>query len=316
MTTVLVATDDGVQPFDDGSTGPRELAGRRVCALARRRDDWWAIADGATVLRRDPTGAWTAVATARTDLTCLLPTSDGAWCGTVDGHLLRLFGEAFAVVGGFDAIPGRETWKAVGSRTPYVRSITTTADDRSLLAGVHVGGIARSGNGGSSWKPTIDVQADVHQVRADPADPKLVLAPAAVGLAVSRDGGATWDVTTEELHATYLRAIAFTTTAALVSASEGPSADRSALYRWDTATGGTLTKVEGGLPEWLDGNVDTHALDAHRDAAAFADAGGTVYASSDGGRSWAVLGSDLGHAHAVGVSAAVGVGTLTDTYGG
>jgi len=316
MTGVLVGTDDGVQQFDDGVAGPRELAGRRVHALARRRDDWWAIADGAVVLRRDPTGTWTDVATAGTDLTCLLPTADGAWCGTVDGHLLRLFGEVFTVVGGFDAIAGRETWKAVGSRVPYVRSITTTADDRSLLAGVHVGGIAHSGNGGASWKPTIDVDADVHEVRADPGDAKLVLAPAAVGLAVSRDGGASWDVTTEGLHATYLRAVAFTTDAALVSASEGPFADRGALYRWDVTTGGPLTKAEDGLPEWLDGNIETGALDAHRETAAFADGSGTVYASSDGGRSWTALASELGHVHAVGITGPVGVGTLGDPYGG
>ena len=303
MALVLVATDTGVAPFVDGAPGPRELIGRPVRSLARKRDDWWAIADASTVVRRDFAGAWTDVATAGTDLTCLLPTADGAWCGTADGHLLRLFGEAFTVVGGFDAIPGRETWKAVGSRVPYVRSITTTADDRALLANVHVGGISRSGNGGASWTPTIDAHADVHEVRADPGDAKLVLAPAAVGLAVSRDGGATWDVTTEGLHATYLRAVAFTTDAALVSASEGPSADRSALYRWDVTTGGPLTKVEDGLPEWLDDNIDTGALDAHRETAAFADGGGTVYASSDGGRSWTALARDLGHVYAVGITA-------------
>lgn len=305
MTTValvLLATDDGVQPFVDGTAGARELAGRRVSALARRRDDWWAIADGTTVATRDANGAWSDVATADTELTCLLPTSDGAWCGTLDGRLLRLLGEAFVPVGGFDAITGRDTWKAVGSRVPYVRSVTGTSDDRALLAGVHVGGIARSGNGGSSWKPTIDVNADVHEVRAHPSDPKLVLAPAAVGLAVSRDGGATWDVTTEGLHATYLRAVAFTTDAALVSASDGPFTDRSALYRWDVANGRPLTKVEDGLPEWLDGNVDTGALDARGEAAAFADDNGTVYASADGGRSWTVLSADLGSVHAIGVN--------------
>jgi len=303
---VLVATGDGVQPFVDAAAGAGELAGRPVRSHARRRDDFWAIADGATVVRRDPTGTWTDVATADISLTCLLPAPGGAWCGTADGHLLRLFGEAFSVVRGFDTMPGRQTWKAVGSRFPYVRSMTTTADDRSLLAGVHVGGIARSGNGGASWKPTIDVRADVHEVRAHPSDPKLVLAPAAVGLAVSRDGGTTWGVTTEGLHVTYLRAVAFTTNAALVSASDGPFADRSALYRWDVDAGGPVTRVEDGLPEWLDGNVDTGALDAHRETAALADDRGTVYASSDHGRSWTVLAQDLGSVNAIGVHASEG----------
>jgi len=303
---VLVATDDGVVPFVDGAAGACELAGRPVGSLARRRGDFWAIADGATAVRRDPTGTWTDVATADVSLTCLLPASEGAWCGTADGRLLRLFGEAFSVVGGFDTIAGRQTWKAVGSRVPYVRSATTTADERSLLASVHVGGIARSGNGGASWKPTIDVRADVHEVRAHPSDPRLVLAPAAVGLAVSRDGGATWDLTTEGFHVKYLRAVAFTTDAALVGASDGPFADRSALYRWDVDAGGPVTRVQGGLPEWLDGNVDTGALDAHRETAALADDGGTVYASWDGARSWTVLAQDLGSVNAIGVHASQG----------
>ena len=70
----------------------------------------------------------------------------------------------------------------MGSNVPYVRSLTETSDHRALLANVHVGGIPRSGNGGASWAPTIDPDADVHQVRAAPTDRSLVLAAAAVGL--------------------------------------------------------------------------------------------------------------------------------------
>jgi hypothetical protein len=186
-----------------------------------------------------------------------------------------------------------------------VRSLTATADDRALLASVHVGGIPRSGNGGSSWKPTIDVEADVHEVRADPDDPQLVLAPAGYGLAVSRDAGVTWAITTEGLHVTYCRAVAFTTDAALVSVSDGPFGRESALYRW-TDDGRPVARVTDSVPEWFAGNIDTGALDAHGETVAFADDGGRVYASADGGRSFTALGSELGHVHAV------GVGTLTD----
>jgi hypothetical protein len=302
MAGVLVATDDGVRPYVEGVACAPELVGHQVSALARRRDEWWAVVDGATVAVRAGDGTWRDVATAATNLRCLLPVADGAWCGTYDGRLLRLLGGALASVPAFDAVDGRETWHAVGSEMPYVRSLTATADDRALLANVHVGGIARSGNGGASWKPTIDVMADVHEVHAHPVDPQLVLAPAAYGLAVSRDGGATWTVTDDGMHAAYSRAVAFTTEAALVSASEGPFADRSALYRWDLANGGPLVRVVDGLPEWLDGNVDTGALDAHREAVAFADDGGTAYVSPDGGRSWSMLAGDLGRVHAVGVA--------------
>lgn len=301
MAEVLLGTDDGVQRVVDGVAGSRELAGRSIRALARRRDDWWAIVRPSTVATRPANGAWNDVATADAELTRLLPTADGAWCGTRDGRLLRLLGDRFTPVPAFDAVDGSDTWKAVGSSVPYVRSLTATSDDRVLLVGVHVGGIPRSGNGGASWKPTIDPDADVHEVRADPADPKLVLAAAAVGLAVSRDGGATWDVTTDGMHSTYSRAVAFTTDAALVSASDGPFTKRGALYRWSVG-GGPLVRVTDGLPEWVDGNIDTGALDARGETAAFADEVGNLYVSTDGGRSWSAVATDLGPITAVGVS--------------
>jgi hypothetical protein len=290
---LLLATDDGVVPFADGCPLARELEGRRVHGLARRGDGWCAIADGDTVTQRDADGTWTDLGRASTSLTCVLPVPRGAWCGTTDGRLLRLHDGAFAAVDGFTQVDGQEAWHAVGSRVPYVRSITETSDHRALLASVHVGGIPRSGNGGASWRPTIDPDADVHQVRAAPHDARLVLAPAAAGLGVSRDGGVTWEIETDGLHATYLRAVAYTDTAALVSACDGPFGEHGALYRWDTSDGGSLTRVGGGLPEWLAGNVDTGMLDADRTVAALADTD-AVYVSDDAAVTWARLATDAG----------------------
>jgi hypothetical protein len=297
---VLVATSDGVVPILDGAAATIELGGQRIHGLARRRDEWWAVSDGHTVVHRDGDGTWTELASADQDLTCVLPAPGGAWCGTGDGGLVRLLDGRLAPSDAFDTVEGRESWHAVGSRVPYVRSLTATSDDRALLASVHVGGIPRSGNGGASWKPTIDPEADVHQVRAHPTDPGLVLAAAAVGLGVSRDGGASWDVTTDGLHATYLRAVAYTQDAALVSACDGPFGKLGALYHWDTLGGGELLRVGDGLPEWLAGNVDTGMLDAHGTVAVFADAE-AIYVSSDGGRIWSALGSDVGDVHGIGV---------------
>lgn len=294
MAFLLVTTDDGVLPFADGRRRPPELVGRHVDALARHRGaDWHAVADHRTVLRRSEDGSWTELGTADARLTCLLPVPGGAWCGTSDGQLLRLHEGTFTPSASFAAVQGRPDWHAVGSRVPYVRSLSATRDDRALLASVHVGGIPRSGNGGATWKPTIDPGADVHEVRAHPSDPSLVLAAAAVGLAVSRDAGTTWEVSTDGLHATYLRAVACTRDAVLVSACDGPFGRRGALYRWDPLDGGPLTRVTAGLPEWLAGNVDTHKLDADGTVAAFADEA-AVYVSVDGAATWSVLdtGSD------------------------
>jgi hypothetical protein len=66
-----------------------------------------------------------------------------------------------------------------------------------LLAYVHVGGIPRSTDGGATWQPTIDIDNDVHEVRAHPRRPDIVMAATAIGLCTSRDRGLTWEVMTE-----------------------------------------------------------------------------------------------------------------------
>ncbi len=46
-------------------------------------------------------------------------------------------------------------------------------------------------DGGSTWQPTIDINSDVHEVRANQADLDIVVAAAAAGLCISRDAEAT-----------------------------------------------------------------------------------------------------------------------------
>jgi hypothetical protein len=286
---LLLGTDDGILAVDESGAVTREHEGAAVSLVRREHHTWWAVADRRVVLRRDD-GAWNEIARVDDDVTALLPVRGGAFLGTADGHLLRLAGSAVALVKGFDAVDGRDAWHAVGSRVPYVRSATTTSDGRALLASVHVGGIPRSGNGGASWKPTIDVEADVHEVRAHRTNPKLVAAAAAVGLCESTDAGVTWTVTTDGLHATYLRAIACTDDAIVTTASDGPFGSKCALYRRplnaDSNRGGLIQRVTAGLPEWLAGIVDTGMLDARGPAVAFADPEGTVFTSTDGSRSF------------------------------
>jgi hypothetical protein len=281
---LLLGTDDGILAVDGSGAVTRELVGAAVTLVRREHDTWWAVADRRAVLRRDD-GSWSEVGRVDDEVTALLPVPGGAFLGTLDGRLLRLAGDAIAPVTGFDAVAGRETWHAVGSPVPYVRSATTTSDGRALLASVHVGGIPRSGNGGASWKPTIDVETDVHEVRAHASDPKLVVAAAAVGLCVSTDAGVTWAVTTDGLHATYLRAIACTDDAIVATASDGPFGSACALYR-RPLDADLIERVTAGLPEWLAGIVDTGMLDARGPAVAFADPEGGVFTSTDGARSF------------------------------
>src|SRR5213079_2923993 len=65
---------------------------------------------------------------------------------------------------------------------------------------------------GATWRSTIDVDSDVHEVRAHPNRPGIVMAAAAIGLCTSRDAGATWDLEQDGLHAPFCSAVAFAAT--------------------------------------------------------------------------------------------------------
>jgi hypothetical protein len=199
-------------------------------------------------------------------------------------------------------VPGRDEWHQVGAPLG-VRSLSATADGGALLANIHVGGIARSDDGGESWQPTIAVDADVHEVRAHPSAAEIVMAAAAVGLCVSRDGGRQWSIVDDGLHATYARAVAFDGDDVLVSISDGPFSREAAIYRAPVARVGDgatrLERVADGLPQWLDGNVDTRCLATGSGRRALADGSGAVWVTGPPGVPFRLAADGLPHVNAV-----------------
>ena len=294
--TVLVSTwNAGLFVFSD-SAAQQELPGRLVTALAPDgQGGVLAIVDRRSLRHRAPSGIWTTLATAETDLSCCVGVGDIIYLGTDDPSLLRLTAVgAIEPLPGFQAVPGRDHWyagsaiidgKRVGPPLG-VRSITATADGAVLLANVHVGGIPRSSDGGATWQPTIAIDSDIHDVCAHPTLPNVVAAAAAIGLCTSTDGGVTWEIEQRGLHALHCSAVAFAGDDVLVSASEGPFAPKGAIYRRSVDDCGPLVPVGGGLPTWLAGKVDTHCIAAAGSAVAVVDWRGHLYVSADRGRTW------------------------------
>jgi hypothetical protein len=272
----------------DPSFGPRA-----VTALAVRDGRAWAVADGRAIVRREQDGTWSDVARSDAlDLACLAPTSHGVLAGTEEAHLLRLDDGTLAPVEAFGTVEGRETWFTPWGGPPAVRSIAQDLAGR-LHANVHVGGIPRSVDAGASWEPTIDIDADVHQVVAHPNQPDVVLAAGAVGLAVSVDGGSSWRIEREGLHATYARAVAVAGERILLSVSNGPRGGRGAVYRTALDPGSTFERCTEGLPEWFDRNIDSGWLDARGSEVAFGTGDGEVFVSDDAGGRWTRAATDL-----------------------
>jgi hypothetical protein len=287
--TILVGTEQSLLELS-----PVERlgwAGHEVTALARGKGRWWAILDGRRIVV-DRDGSWTEAAVLADGIaTCLAPSEDGLLVGAAGAHLYRLEGERLTRVEGFENVAGRETWYTSWGDPADTRSLSV---DRAgtVYVNIHVGGVGRSTDGGKSWRPTLDIETDVHQVLAHPNRPGRVFAASAVGLVITEDAGETWRTVTDGLHATYMRAVAVADDAVLVSVSTGPGGRQSALYRAPLA-GGAFERCRKGLPRWFGDNVDTHCLAARGRAVVLGTEDGRVFVSEDGGQSFGLAARGL-----------------------
>jgi hypothetical protein len=295
MPRILLATPDGIHTLDEGGLpGPVHHAGRAVTTLAPQRNDVWAIVEGSELWHTTDMDRWAHVAgTGDYGGVCVAATGDDVFVGSSQARLFRVGGQDLEPVVSFDRADGRDSWYTPWGGPPDTRSISEW--DEAIYVNVHVGGILRTEDRGETWTPTIDIDADVHQVTTAEG---LVLAACAGGLAVSSDRGRSWTIRSEGLAAPYSRAVAVCGDAVLVSASKGPRGGQSAVYRGDlrgTSDGGDLERCRTGLPEWFDDNVDSYCLDALPDGSfvAFGTWDGRVFASDDTGVNWRELASGL-----------------------
>jgi hypothetical protein len=299
---VLISTwRDGV--FSIGDDGvEHELPGESVGGLAADgRGGALAIVGGGELRRRTSDGTWNAILTGASGLACCVAVGGAIYVGTDDARVWRIDASGCAEpLPGFDACPGREAWYAGQALVngalmgpPLgVRSMAATADG-ALLANVHVGGIARSSDRGATWTPTIDIDADVHEVRAHPRRPEIAVAAAGEGLCTSGDGGVTWSVATDGLHAKYCSAVALVGDDVLIAAATDHFANEGAVYRRSVLGDGALHEIGGGFPKRMGGIADTGCIAGLGGAIAIADRMGSVYWSRDAGVSWATAAQEL-----------------------
>ena len=286
---IVVGTGSGLWELAGETSSPVEvLAGRTVTALTVDGSTMWAIVDGSSLWARR-SGEWKQrAAIDGPPATCLAATSAGLLVGTEQAHLLQLADTGLARIDAFETAEGRDAWYTPWGDPADVRSIAVAADG-TLHVNVHVGGVARSRDGGKSWAPTVDIEADVHQVLAHPTRAEVVLVAAAEGLGVSRDGGDSWQFATTGLHAHYMRAVAVAGEHVLVSTSTGFQGRRSAIYRKRLEGGTRFERCAEGLPKWFDDNIDTACLAAAGSLVVLGTADGQVFRSLDAGEHWELV---------------------------
>jgi hypothetical protein len=283
MSRMLVSTDDGVHVFASPGAPPSvELAGHAVGASTEYDGRVWAAVDRQAVWRWDADG-WSVLANLDdASPTCLAWTTT-LLVGTSGAHLLREHDGGLEPVATFDDADGRDDWYTPWGGPPDTRSITEWGDD--VYVNIHVGGILRTSDGGASWTPTIDIDADVHQVTVTEGH---LLAACASGLAQSDARGATWSMRDDGLETRYARAVAICGDAVLLTASNGPRGGNAAVYRADVAGGPFERRTEP-----VEGNIDTHCLDALPDGsvAAYGTPDGRLFWSADQGATWEQAGA-------------------------
>jgi hypothetical protein len=294
MTKVLVSASSGCRVFGERGERETELPGRQFSAMSSEVEGTClAVVDQNEICRRGLNGVWMRVATTEFSLQSIASIDGMIFGGAMDeAAMVRIpaNGEAERLKG-FELCSGRDEWFA-GGPPLGVRSLTATSDGAAIIAAVHVGGLPYSLDKGDAWKPTVPVMFDVHEVRAHPTLPNIVAAAAAVGLCVSHDGGHTWKIVSEGLEVKYSLAVAVLHDEVLFSISDGPFAKQSQVWRLRIGSEG-VEQVRDGLPEWLDGKVDTAQIAANSERVALVDGGGHLWLSERGSKGWKCVATDI-----------------------
>ena len=200
-------------------------------------------------------------------------------------------------------IPSAPTWSFPPRPwTSHVRWIAPSPHDAGLLlAGIELGGVMRSEDGGETWSDhRPGAQLDCHSLAWHPVAPGRAYEAAGGGAAWSTDGGATWAAADAGRDRHYTWAVAVDPDDPdrwFVSASTGPFAAHgrgsaeAVVYRWEGD--GPWQPLDGGLPRPLDAMPYAIAFLDGRLVMGLSD--GTVLASADRGDTWERVSVD-GHA--------------------
>ena len=191
-------------------------------------------------------------------------------------------------------LPSAPTWSFPPRPwTSHVRWIAPSPHDEDVvLAGIELGGLMRTGDGGETWadhRP--GAQRDVHALAWHPTEPGRAYEAAGGGAAWSRDGGETWEPADEGRDRHYTWALAVDPADSgrwYVSAAPGPfeahgsRPARAALYRWSGE--GPWEELDLGLPRPLEAMPYALAWSDGRLVAGLRD--GRLLESEDGGDTW------------------------------
>jgi photosystem II stability/assembly factor-like uncharacterized protein len=295
---LLAATGDAIARLDGDGGGFRvslSLEGSGAQCLAAGDAAVYAGCRGSGVWRSGDGGAtWSDMRLPQPDVfsVAVSPADRAVYAGCEPSTLFRSDdgGQSWRELESLRTIPSAPTWSFPPRPwTSHVRWIAPSPDEGGLLlAGIELGGLMWSGDGGETWEDhRPGAKLDVHCLAWHPTAGGRAYETGGDGTAWSRDGGRSWEAVDEGRDRNYSWALAVVSDDPdtwFASVSPGPyqahsdSRADAYLYRWSSP--GPWEGVAGPFSSM------PYALLFAGGAlyAGFSD--GSVMASDDGGSRW------------------------------
>lgn len=291
-------TFDGGKSWEQGHMTPLANAAARLSVSPANPNRAYLAAYEAGVFRTDDGGgAWSQLSSYPTGYAhSVLAHPDEPEVLFVGSEPAAVFrsgdgGETWQECLGFQEVPESNQWNFHGDRLSHVRELRTVpGDPNTMFAGIEVGGVVKSSDGGKSWNQLPGLHDDIHFVNISKADPRRIYVATAQAPYVSDDGGGHWKLINDGLERRYtlhISAAPHDADVVLVTVSSNAGRSNPQFYR--STDGGTHWQLIESV-----GNGDDMVVaidwDPIIENRVYAGTdGGKIYCSGDGGRQWEPL---------------------------
>ena len=297
-----VSSEDGGSTWQQGPVTQLPHAAARLAVSPVDPKRAWLAAYEAGVYRTDDGGStWSHVESYPSDYahSVLADPShpDAVYVGSEPAALFRSdnAGATWDECRSFQDVPESTNWGFhAPTRDSHIRDIVVSPVDSSLLyAGIEVGGVVRSTDGGNSWQQLPGLDDDIHCLHLGTDQRQRVYVATASAPFRSNNGGEEWEQINDGLARRYTLHIAAAPDDAdqvLVTVSENARRKSPQFYR--STNGGQSWQLVDGLGEGEEPEDMVVAFEwdpgSPNDVYAGTD-GGKLYASSDRGETWQQL---------------------------